>query len=128
MDLSIFNVFPNAIISGVWQLGKFQHGTVVGNQFEFVGSLDVIVDEGNSSSVNQTPEALRSDLLVYCMPDELPTFRTNALVSGYMLYNSEENTYWEIIDAGLGKNQETGMVEHVELKLLQTEIADVELS
>ena len=124
MDLSIFEAFPNAIISGVWQIGSCQHGTVVGNQFEKIIDIDVVVDEGNSSSVDTTPEALRSDLLIYAFPCQMPTLSTNALVSGYMLYNSDEDAYYEIIDAGIGKNQHTGLVEHVELKVVQTEVVD----
>lgn len=127
MDTSIFDAFPSAIISGVWQLGSFQHGSIVGNVFNKVGDLDVIVDEGSSSSVNNTPEILNSDLLIYAKPEQLPTLRTNTLVAGYMLYNTDENAYYEIIDAGVGKNQHTGNIEHVELKVVQTEVAEWEV-
>lgn len=124
MDLSIFEAFPNAIISGVWQIGTCQHGTVVGNQFKKINDIDVVVDEGFNSSINSTPETLRSDMLIYAFPCQMPVLNANALVSGYMLYNSEDNTYFEIVDAGIGKNQHTGLVEHVELKVVQTEVAD----
>lgn len=127
MDTSIFDAFPSAIISGVWQLGSFQHGSIVGNVFNKVGDLDVIVDEGSSSSVNNTPEILNSDLLIYAKPEQLPTIRTNTLVAGYMLYNTDEDAYYEIIDAGVGKNQHTGNIEHVELKVVQTEVAEWEV-
>jgi len=127
MDTSIFDAFPSAIISGVWQLGSFQHGTLVGNVFNKVGDLDVIVDEGSSSSINNIPEVLNSDLLIYVKPEQLPTLRTNTLVAGYMLYNTTENAYYEIIDAGIGKNQHTGNIEHVELKVVQTEVAEWEV-
>lgn len=126
MDLSIFDAFPNAIISGVWQLGTCQHGTLVGNEFNFVANLNVVVDEGFSSSINNTPEALKSDLLIYAMPAQFPTWDANKLVSNYMLYNSCEDTYYTIVDVGLGKNQHTGRLEHIELKLVQTEIANGE--
>lgn len=122
MDLSIFEAFPNAIISGVWQIGSCQHGTVLGNQFTKIGDIDVVVDEGFNSSINTTPEALKSDMLIYAYPCQMPSLNANTLVSGYMLYNSEENTYFEIVDAGIGKNQHTGMVEHIELKVVQTEV------
>lgn len=124
MDLSIFDAFPNAIISGVWQIGTCQHGTIVGNEFKLINDIDVVVDEGQSASVTSTPEALNSDILVYVHPDQLPTLNTAKLVSGYMLYNTVEDTYYQIIDAGVGKNQHTGNIEHVELRLLQTEIAN----
>ena len=124
MDISIFDAFPNAIISGVWQIGTFQHGTVVGNVFNKLADIDVIVDEGNSSSVNTTPESINSDLLVYVMPCEVTNVSTNKLVSNYMLYDSQDDYYYEIVDAGVGKNQHTGNVEHIELKLVQTEVVN----
>lgn len=124
MDISIFDAFPGAIISGVWQIGICQHGTILGNQFEKVADLDVIVDDGSSSDINTTPEALTSDLLVYVCPGQMPTTRTNTLVSDYMLYDSEEDKYYMIVDAGVGKNQHTGNIEHIELELVQTEVVD----
>lgn len=124
MDTSIFEAFPNAIVSGIWEIGFCQHGTVVGNQYKKYSDLDVVVDEGNSSSVNNIPENLKSDTLVYVNPCQLPTLNTNILVSSYMLFNRQENSYYEIVDAGIGKNQHTGEVEHVELKLLLTEVVD----
>lgn len=124
MDLSIFDAFPSAIISGVWQLGICQHGTIVGNEFQVISDIDVVVDEGNSSSINNTPETLNSDILIYAHPEQLPTLNTNRLVSNYMVYNTQENQYYMIVDAGIGKNQHTGKIEHVELRLVQTEVAD----
>lgn len=131
MDYSIFDAFPNAIISGVWSLGTCQHGTVVGNQYKKIADIDVIVDEGSSSNVNSTPETIAYDTLVYAIPCQIPVAVTNfrphkigtgAAVSAYMLHNNEEDAYYEIVDAGVGKNQHTGKVEHIELKLLRTEV------
>lgn len=124
MDLSIFDAFPNAIISGVWEIGTCQRGTVVGNQFNKIATIDVIVDEGANASVNTTPEGLMSDLLVYAYPCQMPSVSPNQLVSGYMLHNSITDSYYEIIDAGVGKNQHTGQIEHIELKLVQTEVVN----
>lgn len=121
MDLSIFEAFNFAIISGVWQLGTCQHGSVVGNVFKKVADLDVVVDEGNASTISDTIETISSDLLVYVKPEQLPTLNTNKLVSDYMLYDSENGFYYTIIDAGVGKNQHRGIIEHVELKVVQTE-------
>ena len=121
MDLSIFRAFPNAIITGVWSIGQFQHGSIVGNVYTKVADLDVVVDEGSSSKIDKSPEELKSDLLIYVKPTQLPTLSTNKLVSAYMLYNRDEDAYYEIIDAGIGKNQETNIVEHVELKVVQVD-------
>lgn len=124
MDTSIFEAFPNAIISGVWQIGVCQHGTVVGNQFDKISDLDVIIDEESNSLVNTTPEALNNTTLFYVRACELPTTSTDRLVSDYMIYNTEENAYYEIVDAGIGKNQHTGNIEHVELKVVRTEVVN----
>lgn len=124
MDISIFDVFSNAIISGVWQIGQCQRGSLVGNVFTKEADIDVVLDEGNHSTVDTTPNELQADLLVYVKPEQMPVRGTNKLVSSYMLYDSENDDYYEIIDAGVGKNQHTGQVEHLELKVVQTEVAD----
>lgn len=126
MDLSIFDAFPNGIISGVWEIGYMQHGTVVGNEYKRIRCIDVVVDEGSSSSISSTPETLASDLLIYVKPEQMPTLHTNRLVSAYTLYNTKENAYYEIVDAGIGKNQHTGKIEHLELKVVQTEVVDAQ--
>lgn len=130
MDLSIFKAFSNAIISGVWQIGTSQRGTVTGSIFTKVADLDVVIDEGAAANITSTPETLTSnrysDLLVYVKPEQMPTIRANKLVSGYMLYDSSECDYYEIIDVGIGKNQHTGVVEHLELRVVQTEVSDEE--
>ena len=128
MDLSIFNVFQNAIIYGEWQIGYCQHGSVVGNVFVKEADIDVIIDEGSSSQTDVTPESLKSDMLVYVKPEQMPTLRTNKLVSAFMLYDSVNDDYYQIVDAGIGKNQHTGEIEHVELKVVQTEVTDVQSS
>lgn len=124
MDFSIFEAFPNAIISGIWQIGTCQHGTVVGNQFTKVADLCVVIDEGSNSSISSIPETLASDLLIYVMPCQLPTTNTNKLVSDYMLYDSQNNLYYMITDAGIGKNQHTGKIEHIELRVTETEVVN----
>lgn len=124
MDFSIFNAFPKAIITGVWQIGTCQHGTLIGNVFEKTADIDVVIDEGNNSSVDTDIETIKSDMLIYCRPEQMPTLNTNTLVSGYMLYDSSEDNYYMIVDAGVGKNQHTGVIEHIELKVVQTEVTD----
>ena len=124
MDTSIFDAFPQAIISGVWEIGTCQHGTLVGNQYTKLNDIDVIVDEGYNASINQTPETITSDLLIYSLPAQLPANNAPELVANYMLYNRQDNAYYEIVDAGVGKNQHTGRLEHIELKVVRTDIAN----
>lgn len=133
MDTSIFNAFPNAIISGVWVIGTCQHGTVVGNTFNALNGLDVIIDEGYNSDINTTPEAINSDMLLYVKPCQMPkevnqlmttSQIVTALVTNYMLYNTADDSYYMIVDAGVGKNQHTGRIEHIELKVLPTEVTN----
>lgn len=133
MDTSIFDAFPNAIISGIWQIGTCQHGTVVGNTFEPLNYLDVIIDEGYNSNITTTPESIASDMLLYVKPCQMPkevsalmmtSQVVTALVANYMLYNSATQCYYMITDAGVGKNQHTGRIEHIELKVVPTEVTN----
>lgn len=126
MDLSIFKAFDFAIISDVWQIGTCQHGGVVGNVFNKVADLDVIIDEENYSTINSTPETINSGMLVYCKPEQMPTLNTNELVSNYMLYDADNDYYYSITFAGIGKNQHKGVIEHVELTVVQTEAMEPE--
>lgn len=126
MDLSIFEAFSFAIISNEWQIGTCQHGGVVGNVFNKVADIDVIIDEENSSVISNTPETINTGTLVYCKPEQMPTLNTNKLVSDYMLYDSVNDDYYTITFAGIGKNQHRGTIEHIELMLVQTETVEVE--
>lgn len=122
MDLSIFEAFSFAIISDVWQIGVCQHGGVIGNVFDKKADLDVIIDEENSSIISNIPESINSGMLIYVRPEQMPTINTNELVSNYMLYDSENDKYYEITSAGIGKNQHRGVIEHIELMVVQSEV------
>lgn len=119
---TVFDCFPNAIISGVWQIGQFGKSTMTGNVFKAEGFVDVIVDEGSNTDIDNAPnaQAMLSDTLLYARPEQMPVVSTKALVGDYMLYNTQEDSYYAIVDAGIGKNQETGVVEHIELKVRET--------
>lgn len=125
--MDVFEAFPAAIVNGVWQIAAYQRGGVVGAVWdaENASELDVIIDEGDDSTINGAPntEPLDADLLLYAKPDQLPSTNPRALAAGYLLYDSENDDYFAIVDASLGKNQETGELEHVELLLRQTEVA-----
>lgn len=121
--MDVFSAFPNAIVSGVWQLGTIGQDTEVGIGFNKLADLDVIVDEIAIAELgmNPSPDELVSDTLLYVRPEQLPTLNASALVAGIMLYNSEQDLYYTIENAGVGKNQETGEIEHVELLIKPTE-------
>ena len=124
--MDVFSAFPQAIISDVWQISTYQHGSLVGNVFDTENAinLDVIVDEGQTTTINSGNNAqpLDADLLMYVQPDQMPVLNPSILVADYMLYDSENDDYYAIVDASVGKNQETGEVEHIELLLKQTDI------
>lgn len=117
--MTVFDAFPNAIEQG-WQIAQVTYSSITGNTVTNGTDIDVIIDEGSSSDANQAPNAagLYADTLIYAKPDQLPTIDTSALVAGYVLIDPNERT-WEIIDAGQGKNQDNGQIEHIELKIRQ---------
>ena len=117
--MTVFDAFPNAIEQG-WQIAQVTYSSITGNTVTNGTAIDVIIDEGSSSDANQAPNAagLYADTLIYTKPDQMPTTDTSALVAGYVLIDPNERT-WEIIDAGQGKNQENGKIEHIELKIRQ---------
>lgn len=125
LGLSVFEAFPNALIRGIYQIGKCQRGTLEGNRFVKIRDLDVLVDMGDYSDINNAPNAaeLMSDMLLYCKPEQLPTIYSKKLCSTYMIYDSQNDDYFQIVRANWGKNQNTGELEHVELELVQTELA-----
>lgn len=117
--MTVFDAFPNAIEQG-WQIAQVTYSSITGNTVTNGTAIDVIIDEGSSSDANQAPNAagLYADTLVYTKPSQMPTTDTSALVAGYVLIDPNERT-WEIIDAGQGKNQDNGQIEHIELKIRQ---------
>ena len=125
---TVFSAFPNAIVAGRYSIGRWQRGTLVGNVYEKYGDLDVIIDEGQSSSISNAPsaETLTADLLMYVRPEQLPTDTVRALAASCMVYDTKTGDYFDIIDASVGKNQETGVIEHIQLLLRQTEAENVE--
>lgn len=123
--MDVFDAFPNAVEVGRFYIGTYQRGSLEGNQFVNMGDIDAIVDEGDGGEIGNTPNAeeMIADALLYVKPDQLPTQNPRELTAGYMIYDSLYSDYFAIIDAGIGKNQENGRVEHIELKLRQTEVA-----
>lgn len=118
--MTVFDAFPNAIVQ--IKLAPIAYSSITGNDIDLENAetIDAIIDEGSSSDANQAPNSagLYADTLIYTRPEELPTTDTSALVSDYAIVDSKDRT-WEIIDAGAGKNQDNGQLEHIELKIRQ---------
>lgn len=126
--MNVFNIFSEAIIPETWELGQVKRGTRRGKEFSEAVALDVIVDEGTYSVTDRSPSAQYedSDTLVYARATDLPTLDTAKLAAGYMWHNIVTDTFYNIREASLGKNQARGMVEHVEFLLRPTEVLENE--
>lgn len=117
--MTVFEAFPNGIEA--WKIGTINYSTMTGNRYTQMQTIHVIADEaqGESAPSSANPEGITSDTLLYCQPSELPTISIPALISDYAIKDPDGRLY-RIIDAGRGKNQETGELEHIELKVRQT--------
>lgn len=124
-NTTVFEAFPNALDE--WFIGEVKYSTITGNKTAEWQSIDVLVDEGNAQDQNRgnTAAMAESDTLIYAQPSQLPTLDTAALIAAYMVKDEYGKTY-TITDAGIGKNQHTGQIEHVELRLHQVEASDGE--
>ena len=122
--MTVFDAFPNAVET--WLLYEKVQNTETGKTLGEGVELHVIVDEVGGANEERSLEAqyLDSDTLLYAKPEELPTLSKNKLLSDYAAFNAETETYYDIREVGIGKNQETGVVEHYELKIRATEVAD----
>lgn len=122
--MDVFSAFPGAVVSDRFVLGRCQRGSLEGNQFVKVADVDAIIDEGDMGEIGGAPnaEALIADIILYVKPEQLPTGNPRELTAGYMVYDVLYGGYFAITDAGIGKNQDNGMIEHIELKLRQTDV------
>lgn len=118
--MDVFEAFPNAIER--WTIGEVNYGTIQGTIIENSQEIRVLVDQGTNGNPTAAPSAatIASDTLLYAVPEDLPTTDTSELVADYIITDPSGKTF-EIIDAGAGKNQHTGKLEHIELKLRPTE-------
>lgn len=125
--MDVFSAFPGAVVSGRFVLGRYQRGSLEGNQFTKVADIDVIIDEGDTGDIGGAPNAeeLIADIILYVKPEQLPIINPRELTAGYMVYDALYGDYFAIIDAGIGKNQDNGVIEHIELKLRQTDAVAV---
>lgn len=121
--LTVFQAFPNGIEHEIWQIGQMTYSTITGNALDddSLTFIDAIVDEANDSEPNASPNAAvtYTDTLLYVKPDQMPTIDTAELIASYAVKNTQTDKLYAIIDAGIGKNQDNGVIEHIELRLRQ---------
>lgn len=121
--LTVFQAFPNGIEHEIWQIGQMAYSTITGNALDTdsLTYIDVIEDEANDSEPNNSPSYANtySDTLLYVRPEQMPTIDTAELIASYAVKNTQTDKLYAIIDAGIGKNQESGVIEHIELRLRQ---------
>lgn len=121
--LTVFQAFPNGIEHEIWQIGQMAYSTITGNALDSttLAYIDAIVDEANDSEPNNSPSYANtySDTLLYVRPEQMPTIDTAELIASYAVKNTQTDKLYAIIDAGIGKNQDNGVIEHIELRLRQ---------
>lgn len=121
--LTVFQAFPNGIEHEIWQIGQMAYSTITGNDLDTdsLTYIDVIEDEANDSESNNSPSYANtySDTLLYVRPEQMPTIDTAELIASYAVKNTTTDKLYAIIDAGIGKNQDNGAIEHIELRLRQ---------
>lgn len=126
--MDVFSAFPNAIISGLWEIGEMQRSTEVGMYYKKLNYIDVIIAEESLGGENQSPnaDAISFGSLLYVRPSEMPTVNSSALIAGYLVKDGDTGQYYQITSVGIGKNQENGSIEHIELGIEPTEIVENE--
>lgn len=119
--MNVFEAFPNAGVSG-WTLYQVKRGTAVGFDIVGVGTniSPIVADADSVAGGSPNAEELSADMLLYVIPDELPTLIPNLLIANYYL-KSPDGYWFAIQSVGVGKNQHTGEIEHIELTVKLTE-------
>lgn len=123
--MDVFKAFPAAIISDDWKLGQLVENTEVGKLWKDLGFKSVIVDEVADGELDRSPsaEGIASDTLIYAKPEEMPTSNVAEFIASYYWYQESADQYYRIIEVGVGKNQDAGVVEHIEFRVRPTELA-----
>ena len=124
MDATVFDAFPNGIEKVV--LMRATYSTITGNTAQIVSTIDAIIDEGSSADINASPNIaeMTDDWLAYVRPEQLPTLDSEELTASYAI--AMHGKTYAIKDASVGKNQETGKIEHIEFRLEQKAFASIE--
>lgn len=124
--MDVFSAFPNAIEENVWEIGTLGRATEIGDVYSAGNFIDVIVEEEATGDKHRTPNAdsIFTDTLLYVRPDDLPTLDSAALCAGYLLKNTDTGQFYQIKAVDVGKNQENGQIEHIEMWIRPTEALD----
>lgn len=124
--MNVFEAFPNAILTNVWQIGQVKKATETGDIYTPYGYVDVIIDEVASGALDKSPDAdgLDVDTLIYARPEQLPGLNISRFISVYYFRDTSTGQYYEIRRVGVGKNQQTGRVEHIEFELRAKEVVN----
>lgn len=122
---AVFDVFPNAIVKDDWKLGQLIENTDVGKTYNDFGFKDVIVDEEASGELDVAPtaEGIETGTLLYARPEQMPSLNIAELIASFYWYQKSAGQFYRIIRVGIGKNQETGTIEHIEFDIKPTEFA-----
>lgn len=115
--MDVFGAFPQAVQKD-WKIGSGQKSTISGHTFSEYGNLVSIATIGRSASLggSQNADVAGGAILLYVRPSSLPTLDTAELVANYVVKSPKGLTF-RIMDASEGRNQENGMLEHIELEL-----------
>lgn len=120
---SVFQAFPNAIVN-TYALVQVQRGTEAGDIYITGENIGVIVDDAaDFRDANPDADGVDNDLLLYVRPEDCPTV-PSILMANYFIKDTANGLYYEITRAGIGKNQQTGKIEHIELTLKLTDAVE----
>lgn len=119
--MDVFEAFPEAMVA--WNWLSIERGTEVGTVATVLRPVNVIETEADKSTLHNTPKAdgIVADLMVYVRPEDLPEVTPSKLMANYALQNDVLEQY-DIVNVGVGKNQDNGKIEHYELSLKLTDM------
>lgn len=120
--MDVFDVFPEVDYTYLAISRGGVYGNVIDAAYNSTGVADI--DGGMVTSNNQ--ETHQSDSLLYIHPNEtfMPTNPKELVGNGIRIDGND----YEIIGYGIGRNQDEGYVEHIELTLQAADYAEYESS
>lgn len=123
---TVFSAFPGAVVFDRWEIGRVDRATETGDIYTDSHALGVIEDVAQTLATKsgEDAEGLKTSTLLYAKPEELPSVDPAALIAGHMVKDVENSRFYRIDSVGIGKNQLTGRIEHVELILTEVEALD----